>query len=158
MLQTAGAVCARISRQIVPNPFVFAIILSAVVYLMGIALTDAGPFEMVGHWYDGFWNLLQFAMQMVIILVTGFVVAYHPRVRAGILRALFIALARSGQPCPADREMSRWSAAGRGTSLQRPVVQPSIRRWNSSSPEWRWTPACGGASSSARRARRPAWR
>ena len=86
MLQTAGAVCARISRQIIPNPFVFAIILSAVVYLMGIGLTDSGPFEMVQHWYDGFWNLLTFSMQMVAILLFGYVLASSPPVRGLIAK------------------------------------------------------------------------
>jgi len=86
MLQIAGAVCARISRQIIPNPFVFAIILSAAVYLMGITLTDAGPFQMVQHWYDGFWNLLTFSMQMVAILLFGYVLASSPPVRGAIAR------------------------------------------------------------------------
>ncbi|PWG61537.1 short-chain fatty acid transporter [Sediminicurvatus halobius] len=86
MLQTAGAISARISRRIIPNPFVFAIILSAVVYLLGIGLTDSGPFEMVGHWYDGFWNLLTFSMQMVAILLFGYVLASSPPVRAVISR------------------------------------------------------------------------
>lgn len=86
MLQTAGAVCARISRQIVPNPFIFAIILSAVVYLMGIVLTDSGPFQMIGHWYDGFWNLLTFSMQMVAILLFGYVLASSPPVRGVIAK------------------------------------------------------------------------
>lgn len=86
MLKTAGAVASSISRQIIPNPFVFAIVLSAVVFLLGIGLTDSGPFQMVGHWYDGFWNLLTFSMQMVAILLFGYVLASSPPVRAGIKR------------------------------------------------------------------------
>lgn len=84
MLQAAGAVASRISRQIIPNPFVFAIVLSAVVFLLGIGLTDSGPFQMVGYWYDGFWDLLTFSMQMVAILLFGYVLASSPPVRAGI--------------------------------------------------------------------------
>lgn len=84
MLQTAGAVASKISRQIIPNPFVFAIVLSAVVFLLGIGLTDSGPFQMVGYWYDGFWNLLTFSMQMVAILLFGYVLASSPPVRAGL--------------------------------------------------------------------------
>ncbi|WP_079203572.1 short-chain fatty acid transporter [Pseudomonas sp. CC6-YY-74] len=78
MLQTAGAFCARLSREYIPNPFIFAIILSVVVYLLGIALTDSGPFQMVEYWYGGFWNLLSFAMQMVVILLFGHVLASSP--------------------------------------------------------------------------------
>src|SRR5660397_207827 len=61
-----------------PNPFLFAIVLTFIAYVMGVGLTDSGPMEMIKHWNAGFWNLLTFAMQMVFILVTGFVLAYHP--------------------------------------------------------------------------------
>jgi short-chain fatty acids transporter len=69
-----------------PSPFLFALVLSYVVFLAGIGLTGSGPVEMVGFWYDGFWAFLTFSMQMVLILMTGSVVAYHPRVNAGIRR------------------------------------------------------------------------
>lgn len=81
MLQTAGAFCAKLSRQYIPNPFIFAIILSAVVYLLGIGLTESGPFQMVEHWYGGFWNLLSFSMQMTVILLFGYVLASSPPAR-----------------------------------------------------------------------------
>lgn len=81
MLQAAGAFCAKVSREYIPNPFIFAVILSAVVYVLGIALTDSGPFQMVEYWYGGFWNLLSFAMQMVVILLFGHVLASSPPAR-----------------------------------------------------------------------------
>ncbi|MFP1683840.1 short-chain fatty acid transporter [Alloalcanivorax sp. C16-1] len=87
MLQAAGAICARVSRQFIPNPFIFAILLSAVVYLLGIVITHQSPAQMVGHWYDGFWNLLQFSMQMVVILLFGYVLASSPPVRRAVRRA-----------------------------------------------------------------------
>lgn len=87
MLQVAGAFCARLSREYIPNPFIFAVILSAVVYVLGIALTDSGPFQMVEYWYGGFWNLLSFAMQMVVILLFGHVLASSPPARKIIARA-----------------------------------------------------------------------
>ena len=87
MLQAAGAICARFSRQFMPNPFIFAILLSAVVYLMGIFITRQSPVQMVGYWYDGFWDLLTFSMQMVVILLFGYVLASSPPVRAVVRRA-----------------------------------------------------------------------
>ena len=69
-----------------PNPFLFAIVLTYIVFAGALVSTDAGPVELVGFWYDGFWAFLTFSMQMVLILMTGFVVAYHPRVNAGIRR------------------------------------------------------------------------
>lgn len=97
MLQQAGAICARVSRQIIPNPFVFAIILSLVVFLMGVTLTPTSPGAMVGHWYDGFWNLLSFSMQMVAILLFGYVLASSPVARRLIVRAA--ELPRSAGEC-----------------------------------------------------------
>lgn len=68
-----------------PSPFLFAIILTYVAAIAAMVSEGSSPVQVAEAWYAGFWNLLQFAMQMVIILVTGFVVAYHPRVRAGIV-------------------------------------------------------------------------
>lgn len=97
MLQQAGAWCARLSRQVIPNPFVFAIILSLVVYIAGVTLTPSGLGAMVGYWYDGFWNLLSFSMQMVAILLFGYVLASSPIARRFICQAA--ELPRSAGQC-----------------------------------------------------------
>ena len=88
-----GSVIERFGYQLsgvverwMPSPFLFAILLTYVVFLAGVVTTDAGPTALVGYWYDGFWAFLGFSMQMVVILMTGFVVAYHPRVNAAIRR------------------------------------------------------------------------
>jgi short-chain fatty acids transporter len=39
---------------------------------------------MIQHWYKGFWELLAFAMQMCLILVTGHALATSPVIRRGI--------------------------------------------------------------------------
>ena len=69
-----------------PSPFLFAIVLTYIVFVAGLVATDSGALDLVQFWYDGFWAFLTFSMQMVLILMTGFVVAYHPRVNAGIRR------------------------------------------------------------------------
>lgn len=82
----------RISQNVekwMPNPFLFAIILTFITFVMGLLIAKQGPIEMVDHWYDGFWNLHTFAMQMVLILVTGYVLAYHR-----LTRKLILGLAR----------------------------------------------------------------
>ena len=83
------AIADRVERWM-PSPFLFAIILTYVAAIAAFISEGSSPAEVALAWYDGFWNLLQFAMQMVIILVTGFVVAYHPRVRGGIQRLVQI--------------------------------------------------------------------
>ena len=87
------AIADRVERWM-PGPFLFAIILTYVAGAAAFASEGAGPVEIAEAWYGGFWSLLEFAMQMVVILATGTVVAYHPRVRAGILG--LVRLPRSG--------------------------------------------------------------
>lgn len=79
----------RISASVekwMPDPFLFAVILTFVTYLMGIFIAGSSPMDMVLNWYKGFWNLLTFAMQMVLILVTGYALAYHPTVNRFLVK------------------------------------------------------------------------
>ncbi|WP_116245889.1 short-chain fatty acid transporter [Nocardiopsis sp. FIRDI 009] len=73
-----GNVLAAFSTRWVPDAFVFAILLSVLVFGLALGLTDRTPLELVGDWYDGFWNLLQFGMQMTLVLVTGYALASSP--------------------------------------------------------------------------------
>jgi len=80
----------RISANVekwMPNPFLFAIILTFITFVMGLFIAGESAVEMIDHWYDGFWNLHTFAMQMVLILVTGYVLAYH-RLTRKLIKAL----------------------------------------------------------------------
>ncbi|WP_226679154.1 short-chain fatty acid transporter [Mesobacillus jeotgali] len=65
----------RIMQRYLPDPFLFVIILTFVVFGLGLIFTDSGPYQMVQHWGGGFWGLLTFSMQMVLVLVTGHVLA-----------------------------------------------------------------------------------
>ena len=87
-VQRFGEAIADRGERWMPSPFLFAILLTYVAAIAAIFSEGASVHEVARSWYGGFWALLQFAMQMVIILVTGCVVAYHPRVRAGILRLI----------------------------------------------------------------------
>jgi short-chain fatty acids transporter len=90
VVQRFGSRIADVVEEWMPSPFLFAIILSYIVFLGGVFIEGAGPGAMVGYWYGGFWTLLTFAMQMVLILATGYVLAYHPLVRRGIERVASI--------------------------------------------------------------------
>lgn len=57
----------------VPDAFIFALVATILTFAAG--LTVARPLELVDAWGKGFWELLKFTMQMVLILVTGYVVA-----------------------------------------------------------------------------------
>ena len=62
----------------VPHSFLFAILLTFLAYLLGVLENQQGPFEMVKYWVQGVWDLLSFAMQMVLLVAAGFSVATAP--------------------------------------------------------------------------------
>jgi short-chain fatty acids transporter len=68
-------------QRFLPDPFVFALILTVILFVAGIVFTPHGPIDMIRFWGDGFWNLLAFAMQMSLILVTGHALASSPLVK-----------------------------------------------------------------------------
>jgi len=71
----------RIVRKYLPDAFLFAVLLTIVVFVMGLFMTGSSPIEMVQYWGTGFWDLLAFAMQMTLIVVTGYVLANTPLVK-----------------------------------------------------------------------------
>lgn len=74
----------NLMERYLPDPFLFVIILTLVVFGMGLGLTGSTPVEMVAFWGEGFWALLAFSMQMVLVLVTGFVLASSPIFKKGL--------------------------------------------------------------------------
>ena len=70
--------CVTIVNKYLPDPFLFAVILTFIVVILGLIMTGQGPMTMVEHWAGGFWSLLAFSMQMVLILVTGSAMAQAP--------------------------------------------------------------------------------
>ena len=65
--------CVRVVNRWLPDAFLFAVILSIVVYVAGMFATKLGPIDMLVAWAsnDGFWGLLSFSMQMALVLVLG---------------------------------------------------------------------------------------
>lgn len=68
-------------RRYLPDPLVFAMLLTIIVFIMGVTLTNTKSFEMISIWGNGFWNLLAFTMQMVMVVVTGHALASAPQIR-----------------------------------------------------------------------------
>jgi short-chain fatty acids transporter len=69
---------ARASARYVPDSFSIACLLTLVTLAMGMVLGGAGPWECVTAWGRGFWELLAFAMQIVVVIFAGYLVAVSP--------------------------------------------------------------------------------
>jgi len=70
--------CVVVVQKYLPDPFLFAAILTLIVFGAGIGMTSQTPMEMLIHWQGSFWNLLAFSMQMCLVLVTGHTLANAP--------------------------------------------------------------------------------
>ncbi|MGC2873209.1 short-chain fatty acid transporter [Ihubacter sp. mB4P-1] len=73
--------CVSLVNRFLPDPFIFCIILTVIVFIAAIPATGADVITMVGAWGDGVWGLLAFSMQMALVLVLGNAFANAPAVK-----------------------------------------------------------------------------
>ncbi|WP_416826335.1 TIGR00366 family protein [Ectobacillus polymachus] len=90
-MKTLSNFFTAIVQRFLPDPFVFALLLTLVLFISGIAFTPHGPIEMIQYWGKGFWNLLAFAMQMSLVLVTGHALASSPFVKKWLVKLAGVA-------------------------------------------------------------------
>ena len=76
--------CVKLVQRWLPEPFIFAIILTLVAACLAMPICQQTPIEVIEHWGGGVWNLLAFAMQMALVLVCGSTLAAAPAVKRGI--------------------------------------------------------------------------
>ena len=65
--------CVRVVNRWLPDAFLFAIILTLVVFVGSMLATGMNPLQVVNAWgsSSGFWGLLSFSMQMALVVVFG---------------------------------------------------------------------------------------
>ncbi|MEW5850820.1 MAG: TIGR00366 family protein [Myxococcota bacterium] len=84
LLQRVAAGLTRWSTRFVPDAFVIALLLSALVAGMALVLTPTSPSSLVMAWGNGLWQLLEFASQMCLVVMGGYVLAVAPPVRRAL--------------------------------------------------------------------------
>ncbi|WP_129599987.1 short-chain fatty acid transporter [Anaerophilus nitritogenes] len=84
MFKRITKLCVKLVQKYLPDPFLFAVILTIVVLICGWWTTGQGVVPMVMHWSNGFWSLLKFSMQMALVLVTGHTLANAPIIKKGL--------------------------------------------------------------------------
>lgn len=66
-------------ERVIPDPFVLAILITAFVAVVSALFAPHPSFMgIVGGWYKGFFDILTFAFQITLILVTGHAFAHAP--------------------------------------------------------------------------------
>ena len=74
-------------EKVIPDPYVFAVGLTVLTAILALAVTEKTTISSIGAgWYNGVFNILTFAFQMVLILVTGYALASSPAVHSGLAR------------------------------------------------------------------------
>jgi len=96
------------SMRWIPDSMVFVLVLTMVAFFMAWGLTKHGPLQLVDDWVKGFWVLISFAMQMALLMITGFAVAESKPVKAAI------------------RKLVDWPQTRRGTVLMYMAVSLAI--------------------------------
>lgn len=85
-MQAVARVFTRVAERYLPDAFVFLFFITVVVFVLGM-LQGSGPVEVVGFWGEGFFDLLEFTMQVTLFVVLGFALASTPPV-SRVLRGL----------------------------------------------------------------------
>lgn len=84
MFQSIIKGCVKLVQRYLPEPFVFAVLLTLVAAILAMPICHQTPIEVVEHWGGGVWGLLAFAMQMALVLVSGSALAAAPVIKKGI--------------------------------------------------------------------------
>lgn len=90
MLTKLGQKFTDAFTKYMPSAYVFALLLTLITGVIALILTDSKPIEILEGWYNGFWNLLSFGMQIALIIITAYCIAQSTTVKHAIDRLTLV--------------------------------------------------------------------
>lgn len=78
----------RFTQRFVPDPFIFVALLTGLVVVLDFIFVHGTTFHgLTQTWFTGVWGggIFTFALQMILILVTGYTLAEAPIIRRGLI-------------------------------------------------------------------------
>ncbi|SES28320.1 short-chain fatty acid transporter [Salipaludibacillus aurantiacus] len=84
MLASIASRFSRMVERYLPDAFVIAVIMTLIVFFAGWLMNISTPMALIESWGEGFWTYLAFTMQMVMLLMTGMVLAAVPFISKGL--------------------------------------------------------------------------
>lgn len=63
------------SQKYIPDAFPLVLALTILVVILALVFTDSTPLSVAVNWYDGFWSMLTFTINVAMLMFTGFLVA-----------------------------------------------------------------------------------
>lgn len=86
-----AAFFVRVFEFAMPDPYVFAVLLTLLTAALAFGLAPHRGFEdVLGAWYKGIFDIFAFALQMILILVTGYALASSPPIERALQRVAAI--------------------------------------------------------------------
>lgn len=96
MLKALSRPAVKLVERYLPDPYIFVLLLTVIAVVAAIAVERQTPLAVMRMWGDGFWSLLTFSMQMLLVLVTGFMLASSPPVKKLLQRLAALAKGPGG--------------------------------------------------------------
>src|SRR5512143_3374816 len=96
MIRRLTRIAVRYAERFIPDPYLYALILTFVTAVAAFMLTPTAPTRIVEAWYNGIWDILAFAAQMALILATGVALAEAPPVKRLLQRIAAIPSRQAG--------------------------------------------------------------
>ncbi|AMA72397.1 MULTISPECIES: short-chain fatty acid transporter [Aneurinibacillus] len=90
MLVKIADIFSKVVRRYLPDAFVIAILMTLFVFIIAILMNLSDPMTIFKAWGDGFWKYLAFTMQMVLVLMTGMVLASVPFINKALQKVASI--------------------------------------------------------------------
>lgn len=86
MIKKLSNACNKMVMRYLPDSLLFALILTAIVFILGLLVNHDTPLGMIVHWGSGFWSFLAFSMEMVLVVVFANALAEAPVFRKFLKR------------------------------------------------------------------------
>jgi len=80
-LKDWGDAFTRGTERYIPDAIVIVWILSIITFVFALIWGETTPMGAIQAWGTGIWFLLKFAMQMCLIMMTGYILACSPPIR-----------------------------------------------------------------------------
>ncbi|QHJ11024.1 Putative short-chain fatty acid transporter [Paraglaciecola mesophila] len=86
MLNRAAKPFIKLVERYLPDPYIFVLLLTLVTIGAAVTLEQQPLMTVIGQWGNGLWGLLSFSMQMLLVLVSGFMLASTPLMKNMLAR------------------------------------------------------------------------
>jgi short-chain fatty acids transporter len=96
MLSRLAVRLSELTEQFIPSAFAIALLLTFVTFAIAVAFGGATPSRVVIEWGNGFWTLVPFAMQMALVVLSGYLVSTAPVVDRLFARTATLATSPRG--------------------------------------------------------------